>query len=283
MEKTLKRATNLTMFTNIFLFIIKTVAGVMSNSIAVISDAVNSLTDIIASAAIMYSVRLSLKNPDEEHQFGHGAAQPISVFLIALFTGIIGFNLIEESVGRIISPEHINITPPIYFILVTTVVTKIILMTYQKNVGKTYKSPALMASSIDSLNDVLASSFSIVAILGIQFGIKYVDGIAGIIIALFILRSGYQIAKENIDYLMGKAASKELILQIANAALKVNGVQGMNELKSHYVGNKFHIEIHIKVDKDISTKSSHDIGLQVQNVISNIPEISKVFVHIDPV
>ena len=283
MERILKRATNLTMLTNILLFIIKTIAGFMSNSIAVISDAINSLTDIIASAAIMYSVRISLKNPDEEHQFGHSAAQPISVFLIALFTGIIGFNLIEESVGRIISPERTNVTPPVYFILAATIVIKVILMSYQKTVGRTYKSPALMASSVDSLNDVMASSFSIVGILGIQLGLKYVDGVAGIIIALFILRSGYQIAKENIDYLMGKSASKELILQIANAALKVNGVKGMNELKSHYVGNKFHIEIHIDVDKDISTKSSHDIGLEVQNVISKIPEISKVFVHIDPV
>ncbi len=283
MDKILKRATNLTMLANIFLFIIKTIAGVMSNSIAVISDAINSLTDIISSAAIMYSVRVSLKNPDEEHQFGHNAAQPIAVFLIALFTGIIGFNLIEESIDRIISPKHTSITAPVYIILIVTIFIKIILMTYQKAVGKAYKSPALMASSIDSLNDVLASSLSIVGILGIQFGLKYVDGIAGILIAIFILRSGYQIAKENIGYLMGKSASKELILEIANAALKINGVKGLNELKSHYVGNKFHIEIHIDVDKNASTKISHDIGLEVQNTILKIPEISKVFVHIDPV
>ncbi|MCL5030361.1 MAG: cation diffusion facilitator family transporter [Bacteroidetes bacterium] len=283
MAKTLKRATNFSLLINIFLFLIKAAAGIMSNSIAVISDAINSLTDIISSAAIMYSVRISLKNPDEDHQFGHNAAQPISVFLIALFTAVVGINLIEESVKRILNPYSTNITPLVYIILLITIFTKLGLMRYQSSIGKKFQSPALRAGAVDSLNDVLASSLSIVGIIGVQFGLRYLDGIAGILIALFIFRSGYQIAKENIDYLMGKAAGEDLVLEIANAALKIEGVLGLNELKSHYVGNKFHIEIHIDVDKNISTENSHDIGLKVQNAISALPEINKVFVHIDPV
>ncbi len=283
MIKILKRATNLSMAANIFLFLIKAAAGIMSNSIAVISDAINSLTDIISSAAIMYSVRISLRKPDEDHQFGHHAAQPIAVFLVALFAGIVGVNLIEESVIRIIHPAETHITHTVYIILFTTIITKLILMQYQKMVGKTYNSPALRAGAVDSLNDVFASSLSVIGILGIQMGLKYVDGIAGIFIALFVFRSGYQIAKENIDYLMGKAADKQLILEIAKAALKVEGVQGLNELKSHYVGNKFHIEIHIDVDKNTTTEASHDIGKEVQRAISALPEINQVFVHIDPV
>ena len=283
MVKNLKRATNLSMAVNIFLFIIKAAAGIMSNSIAVISDAINSLTDIVSSGAIMYSVRLSLKKPDEDHQFGHNAAQPLAVFLVALFTGVVGINLIEASVNRIITPYPTDITAPVYIILITTIITKLILTRYQSSVGKEFKSPALKAGAVDSLNDVLASSLSIVGIVGVQLGFRYLDGIAGILIALFVFRSGYQIAKENIGYLMGKSADKNLILEIANAALKVEGVLGLNELKSHYVGNKFHIEIHIDVAKDSSTETSHNIGIRVQEVVSNLPEINKVFVHIDPV
>ena len=283
MDKILKRATNISMAANIFLFLIKAAAGIMSNSIAVISDAINSLTDIISSAAIMYSVRISLQKPDEEHQFGHHAAQPIAVFLVALFAGIVGINLIEESVSRIISPGKTHITDAVYIILFTTVITKLILMQYQKLIGKKYSSPALKAGAVDSLNDVLASSISIVGIFCVQLGFKYVDGIAGIFIALFVFRSGYQIAKENIDYLMGKSADEKLILEIAKAALKINGVKGINELKSHYVGNKFHIEIHIDVDKNATTGASHHIGKEVQKAVSALPEINQVFVHIDPV
>lgn len=283
MPRKLKRAANLTLFVNIFLFIIKAAAGIMSNSIAVISDAVNSLTDIVSSGAIMYSVKISLKKPDKEHQFGHHAAQPIAVFLIALFTAIVGINLIEESVKRILSPYNTNATPLVYTILAVTILIKLILTRYQSSVGKKYSSPALRASAVDSLNDVLASSLSIIGLVGIQLGLRYVDGIAGILIALFVFRSGYQIAKENIDYLMGRSADEELILEIANVALKVDGVRGLNELKSHYVGNKFHIEIHIDVDKNASTELSHEIGKEVQAAISLLPEINKVFVHIDPV
>ena len=283
MAKILKRAANLTLVVNIFLFFIKAIAGIISNSIAVISDAINSLTDIISSGAIMYSVKISLKKPDEDHQFGHNAAQPIAVFLVALFTAVVGINLIEESVKRIITPYSTNITAPVYIILLVTVATKLILTRYQSYIGKTFKSPALKAGAVDSLNDVLASSLSIIGIIGVQLGFRYVDGIAGIMIAMFVFRSGYQIAKENIDYLMGKAADDDLILEIANVALKIEGVRGLNELKSHYVGNKFHIEIHIDVDKDATTQQSHDIGLSVQKAVLSLPEINEVFVHIDPV
>ena len=283
MPRKLERAANLTLLVNIFLFIIKAVAGVLSNSIAVISDAVNSLTDIVSSGAIMYSVKISLKKPDKEHQFGHHAAQPIAVFLIALFTAVVGINLIEESVKRIFSTYHTHTTTLVYSILAVTIVIKLILTRYQSSVGKKYRSPALRASAVDSLNDVLASTLSIIGLIGIQMGFRYVDGIAGILIALFVFRSGYQIAKENIDYLMGKSADEDLILEIANVALKVKGVRGLNELKSHYVGNKFHVEIHIDVDKNASTELSHEIGTAVQSAISLLPDINKVFVHIDPV
>ncbi len=283
MAKSLKRAAKLTLAVNIFLFLIKAFAGVISNSIAVISDAINSLTDIISSGAIMYSVKISLKMPDEDHQFGHNAAQPIAVFLIALFTAVVGINLIEESILRIISPYKTHIDLTVYSILSATILVKLILTKYQSRISKTFRSPALKAGAVDSFNDVLASSLSIIGLIGVQLGLKYVDGIAGILIAFFILRSGYQIAKENIDYLMGRAADDNLILEIANIALKIDGVKGMNELKSHYVGNKFHVEIHIDVDKNVTTGNSHKIGLDVQNAVSNLPEVNKVFVHIDPV
>ncbi|HKJ81335.1 MAG TPA: cation diffusion facilitator family transporter [Ignavibacteriaceae bacterium] len=284
MAKILKRAANLSLAANIFLFIIKAIAGIISNSIAVISDAINSLTDVFSSAAIMYSVKVSLKKPDDDHQFGHNAAQPIAVFLIALFTAIVAINLIQASIGRILNPnEHHNINAVVYGILIVTITVKIILSRYQSKVGKTFRSPGLKASAIDSLNDVLASSLSIIGVIGVQIGLAYVDGIAGILISFFILKSGYEIAKENIDYLMGRAADDQLILEMANRAMNIEGVVGMNDLRSHYVGNKFHIEIHIEVDKHMTTQNSHDVGKEVQKAIESIEEIQKVFVHIDPV
>lgn len=277
------KAAKISLFINIFLFLIKAFAGFISNSIAVISDAVNSLTDIISSTAIIYSVKVSQKQPDEDHQFGHNAAQPLAVFLIAMFTALVGFGLIKESIDRISTPHKTNIDLIVFIILGLTIIIKIILSRYQLSIGKKFKSPAIRASSIDSLSDVLATSVSLVGIIFVQIGLKYFDGIAGIIVALIIIRTGYLLTKENIDYLMGRSADRKVILDIANTAMKIKGVKGFNDIRSYYVGNKFHVEIHIEVDKNMSTEMSHNVGKDVENAILNLEDIQKVFVHIDPV
>lgn len=283
MAKSLHRATTYSILVNLLLFILKAVVGIISNSIAVISEAVNSLTDIISSAAIKYAVKVSSKKPDETHQFGHNAAQPIAAFVVAVFAFVVGIKIVEESIKRIISPEDITIHWAIYVVLGVTIVVKIILSKYQKSIGKKFTSPAMNAAGVDSLNDVLASAIALIGVICVDFGFRFVDGIAGILVALFIFKTGYEVAKENIDYLMGKSADEKLIFEIASKALKVEGVEGLNDLRSHYVGDKFHIEIHVEVNKDISTTISHDIGKKVKFAIEDMDEVQKVFVHIDPV
>lgn len=277
------KASNVGLAVNIFLFVIKTITGILSNSIAVISEAVNSLTDIFSSIAIKYSIHISNQKPDKEHQFGHNAAQPLAAFIVAVFAFVVGFKIIEESIGRIINPEKINQQHLVYVILSTTIFVKIILNRFQVYVSKRFSSTALKAASVDSLNDVLSSSIALAGVILANFGLEVLDGIAGIIVALFILKTGYELAKENIDYLMGKAADEQLILEIAEKAMRISGVVGLNDLRSHYVGDKFHIEIHIEVDKHCTTEISHDIGKAVQFELEKIAQIQKVFVHIDPV
>jgi cation diffusion facilitator family transporter len=279
----LKRAANIAITANITLFVLKITVGIISNSIAIISEAANSLTDIISSFAIMYSVRISSQQPDKLHQFGHRAAQPLASFIVAVFAGVLGLNIVQESIKRIISPAHINVDIFVYVVLGFTILTKLCMNRYQVHIGKKYNSPAVRAQAVDSINDVLASSLALIGIICVQFGYNRVDGIAGLLVAFFIFKSGYEIAKENVDYLMGRAADDELIIEVANRALKVIGVEGLNDIRSYYVGDKFHIEIHIDVDKSVPTKESHDIGKQVQFSIEELPEIERVFVHIDPV
>lgn len=277
------KASNVGLAVNIFLFVIKTITGILSNSIAVISEAVNSLTDIFSSIAIKYSIHISNQKPDKEHQFGHNAAQPLAAFIVAVFAFVVGFKIIEESIGRIINPEKINQQNLVYVILSTTIFVKIILNRFQVYASKRFSSTALKAASVDSLNDVLSSSIALAGVVFANLGLQVLDGIAGIIVALFILKTGYELAKENIDYLMGKAADEQLILEIAEKAMRISGVVGLNDLRSHYVGDKFHIEIHIEVDKHCTTEISHDIGKAVQFELEKIAQIQKVFVHIDPV
>lgn len=271
------------LFSNLFLFIIKIIVGLSINSIALISDAFNSLMDIIASIATIYSVRVSQQKADKNHQFGHQAAEPIAGLLYAIFAGIVGFNFIKESVARIIEPtvKIIDLLP--FAVIIVTIVLKTAMYLHFRKVGKEQRSPVILASSIDSINDVIASTFALIGI-GLSFlGYPIFDGIGGILISFIIIKGGYQIARDNIKYLMGHAADEKMLADVIQKTLKIKHVKGVNDLRSHYVGNLFHVEIHIEVDKNLDTKTSHDIGKAVQRELESFKEINKVFVHIDPV
>ena len=283
MPQRLHKATTYSLLVNLFLFIIKAIVGLLSNSIAVISEAVNSLTDIISSVGIKYAVKISHQKPDDKHQFGHQAAQPIAAFIVAVFAFVVGIKIIEESVGRIINPQELHVHWAVYVVLTVTVLVKVLLSRYQRGIGRKFKSPAMNAAAVDSLNDVLASAIAILGVVCVELGFKFVDGIAGILVAMFILKTGWEVARENIDYLMGRSADEHLILDIANLAMKIDGVKGFNDLRSFYVGDKFHIEIHIEVDKNLPTEASHDIGNKVKHAIEEMEQIQQVFVHIDPI
>lgn len=283
MPQRLERAVDIALIVNIFLFIIKGTVGIISNSIAVISEALNSLTDIISSFAIKHAVYISNQKPDPNHQFGHNAAQPIAAFIVSVFAFVVGINIVEESIKRIFEPQTIKAIPAVYIVLISTIVIKIILNRYQSHIGKLYKSPAIKAAAVDSLNDILASSIALLGVLGTSLGYTIVDGIAGILVAAFIFKTGYEVGKQNIDYLMGHSADQNFDRKIREITLTVKGVKGVNDLRSHYVGNKFHIEIHIEVDKDYSTQLSHDIGNEVRFTLEKLEDVQKVFVHVDPV
>ncbi len=283
MPHRLKRATDISLAINIFLFIIKAVVGVISNSIAVISEALNSLTDILSSIGIKIAVKISGQKPDPKHQFGHNAAQPIAAFMLSVFVFVVGINIIEESVKRLIEPKDIHTIPAVYVVLIITMIIKVVLNRYQVRIGKMFNSPAIRAAAVDSLNDVLASSIALLGVIGAAFNFPVIDSIAGILVAMFIFKTGYEVGRENIDYLMGTSASKMFDDNVRKITMSINGVKGINDLRSHYVGDKFHIEIHIEVDKDCSTTISHDIGKAVRFALEKISEVQKVFVHIDPV
>lgn len=268
---------------NILLFILKAIVGILTNSLALISEAINSLNDIITSLAIKISIKVSSQSPDDNHQFGHHAAQPLAAMIIAIFAGVLGITIIQESIKRFLSPPKIDINIFLYLTLLFAIVVKLTLFYFQKNISKSERSPAIAASGVDSINDVYASLSALIgAYLAKQFN-PALDSVAGIIVAFFIIKGGYDIAKENIDYLMHTKASEELLNKIKKEALTTEGVVGINDLKSHYIGNKLNIEIHIEVNKNITIEKAHNIGKAAQQKIENLPEINKAFIHIDAV
>ena len=268
---------------NIFLFGIKITAGIMSNSLAIISDAVNSFTDIVSSIIIFFAVKTSSKQADEGHPFGHHRAEPIAGLIVAIFAGILGFEILHTSIFKLVEKHEHRINIYSIIVLLVSIGMKFIMFVYFKRISKSTNSPALLASSIDSRNDVFIST---TALVGVVFGLyKYpqMDDIAATLISFWIIYSGYNIGIRNIDYLMGRQPEAEIMDEIKKKANSVAGVLGIHDVRAHYVGNYIHVEIHISLDQRLPMMEAHDIGKNVTREVESLESIHKAFVHIDPV
>jgi cation diffusion facilitator family transporter len=270
-------------FLNLVLFVLKFVIGLLSNSLALMSDAFNSLGDIISYTGIHFAVKIGHKKPDEDHPFGHTRAEPLAGFVVSIFTLLLAVEVFRSAISGFFSPRTYSYEIYAIIVLVFTMIVKSFMAFYYNKVSKEENSPALKAGSVDSRNDILVSGVALAGVIGPWIGFSILDVIAALLISLFIFYSAYKIGRENVDYLMGKSASIENIDEIRKAAKKVKGVKGVHDLKAHYVGNYLHLEIHVSVNEDISTRASHRIGKEVQFVIERLPYVDKAFVHIDPI
>lgn len=283
MNPTALRATVINISGNAGLFALKLAAGIMSGSIALISEALNSFNDIAASVATFICVSISDKRADEGHPFGHARAEPIAGLVIAVLAGILGFEVIRASVERLLDDKTPEIGLFALLVPIVTIITKGAMSGYFKRVGSIINSPAISATAKDSLMDVFVAIAALIGIAGVRLGYPFLDPAAGFVISLWIMYTGYRIGVENIDYLMGKAPPPAMMNEIKSAALGVYGVKAINTVRAHYVGNFIHVEVHIEVDKDLSTLASHAIGKDVEKSVEAIRSIEKTFVHIDPV
>lgn len=277
------RATVINIAGNTALFTLKIVAGVLSGSIALISEAINSLNDIAAAVATFICVKISNKEADEGHPFGHSRAEPIAGLIIAVLAGILGFEVIRASVERLLSKTTPEITVFSLAVPVVTMAAKGSMAWHFNKVGRMFNSPALSATAKDSMMDVLIAVAALVGISGAYMGYDYFDPLAGLVISLWIIYTGYSIGLENIAYLIGEAPPPKLMEEIKAAALAVKDVRAINTVRAHFVGNFIHVEIHVEVDKNLSTYDSHAIGKEVERRVEGVDSIEKTFVHIDPV
>lgn len=266
--------------TAVLLFVLKLGAGLSSGSIAVISDALNSLFDIFTYTAMHISVRIQNRQPDDDHHFGHRRAEPLAGLLIAIFAGILGATLLKDAlVSLFLPPQPIVFSLMPVVVLLFSIAVKSVLAWLYRGEARSARSPALHAGYIDSRNDVTAST---VALIGFWIGGTF-DSIAAGIIGGWILYSGVRVGLENIGYLMGKAPSTDVLTTLHREAASVQGVLGAHDLRAHYVGDRVHVEIHIEVDERLSARQAHDIAVIVQYRLERVHSVQTAFVHVDPV
>ena len=257
-NKKIIRTSILGILTNIVLVAFKATIGLFVNSIAIILDAVNNLTDVISSVVTIIGTKLANKAPDREHPYGHGRIEYFTSVIIAIIILLAGVMAIKESCEKIISPADTKYSIITLVIIGVTVFVKFFLGTYVKKVGKNVNSQSLVASGKDALWDSVVSFSTLIA--GI---INYIwnfnlEGYVGVIISILIIKSAIGMLKESANSMLGERADSELSAKIKERVLQFDNVQGVYDLNLHNYGpSRTVASFHIQVRNDMNAGEIH--------------------------
>lgn len=275
---------------NIFLFAFKFFAGILSNSVAVVADAFNNLSDATGSIVTILGFKISGKKPDAEHPFGHGRMEYIAGLIVSFLIIIMGYELLKSSVGAIKNPEPLKTDFLTIIILSVSILVKFYMYFYNHSLSKKMNSVVMEATAKDSLNDTISTGvvLAIVIIniifssLGKEISVP-LDGFAGLFVAIFILKGGFDSVKETVDPLLGKNADKEFVDNIEKTVMAHRKICGMHDFVLHDYGpEKIMVSFHAEVPGDENIFELHD---EIDNIEC---EISKKFncscvIHMDPI
>ncbi len=268
---------------NIFLFAFKLFAGILSGSVAVTADAFNNLSDAGSSVITLIGFRLAAQKPDKDHPFGHGRLEYISGLAVAFVILLMGFELFKDSFDRILHPLPLEISVVTFIVLSLSVFVKIYMCIYNRTYGKKLDSPAMRATSADSLSDAIATSVVMLSMILSHFTSINLDGFCGLAVAFFILYAGFNAARDTISPLLGKPPSEEFVEQIRSIVMSYSGVRGIHDLIVHDYGpGRLMISLHAEVDEKADLLETHDMIDNIERYLSEKLGCSAV-IHMDPI
>jgi len=268
---------------NALLFAAKLAAGLASGSVAITADAVNNLSDAGSSLVTLLGFKLAAQKPDREHPFGHGRMEYISGLVVAMLIVLMGVELLQSSFEKVLHPTETTVTPLVMGILVVSILVKLYMWSYNRRIGRKIDSPAMEATAADSLGDAAATlvvllSTALCGCTGWQ-----VDGWCGLLVALFILRAGYDAAKNTIGPLLGQPPSPELVQKIQRLVMAHPEVKGIHDLIIHDYGpGRMMISLHAEVPANRNIIDVHDTIDNIERRINATLGCSCV-IHMDPV
>lgn len=268
---------------NLFLLIIKLVIGVLGHSQAMIADAANSAGDIFASLMSSIGNKISSTPEDEEHNFGHGKAEYIFSFLIALSMIFVAFKLLFDSIVSLFNPSEVGYPKLLIIVCIITIGVKLALFLYSNYMSKKYESILIDATKKDHRNDCVLTTCTLISVIFSIFGIYFVDGIVGIGISLWICFTGVNIFLESYDVLMDSAISENTKKEILDIIKEFPDIQKIDHFTSKPVGYKYLISISIYIDGNMSTFESHKIADDLEKRLNNMEGVYLAIIHVNPI
>lgn len=268
---------------NLLLFAGKYLAGFLSGSIAVMADAFNNLSDAGSSVITLLGFQFAGQAADEEHPFGHGRIEYLSGLAVSIAIIVMGVELGRSSIEKIIHPEAVDTGVLSMAILLASVAVKLYMSFYNRRIGAKIDSAAMKATATDSLSDALATSMVLISMLIMKFTGVNVDGWCGVLVAVFILKAGYEAAKETLNPLLGQAPEPEFIEEIQNIVLSRPEIIGIHDLVVHDYGPGHRmVSLHGEVDGSQDIFELHDaidgVEMELQERLG-----CQAVIHMDPV
>ncbi|ADT84912.1 cation diffusion facilitator family transporter [Thermococcus barophilus] len=266
---------------NVLLALLKIAVGFMYSSLALISDGVHSLSDVVTSIIGFIGIRISSKPPDRSHPFGHSRFEPLFAFFMGLALLLVAYEIARDSIGRVLEGTSIEVNSIMLGVAVFSIIFKEGMTQYTLWVGKKLNNQILIADAYHHRSDVLSTIAVLIGLLAEKFGFRYGDSLAGLIVAIFIAKVALEIVMRNVNYLTGTSPPFEICERIKKIALSVDNVVGVHDLRAHYVGPKLHVELHIEVPPNLTLKEAHDVSEEVKRRIEELEEVEMAFVHVD--
>ncbi|MCM2301548.1 MAG: cation diffusion facilitator family transporter [Flavobacteriaceae bacterium] len=284
-EQTAIKTTYFSLASNLALAIIKAIAGIFGNSFALIADAIESTTDTLASFLVLFGLKYANKPADKNHPYGHGKAEPLITFMVVGFLFISATVIAYESIRNITTPHE---SPKLWtlIVLAAIIIWKEISFRIVIKKSKETNSSSLKADAWHHRSDAITS---VAAFLGISIalyfgkGFETADDWAALFAAGFIIYNGYLIFRPALGEIMDEQLYDELIEEIRNVSLMVDGIIGTEKCFIRKAGMKFHVDLHAIVDAEITVKHGHDLSHQLKDKLRlEIPNLEHILIHIEP-
>ena len=270
-------------FLNVLMFAGKYIAGTIANSVSITADAFNNLSDAGSSIITLLGFRLAGRKPDPDHPFGHGRIEYLSGLAVSVLILLMGFELMKSSVTKLIHPEPVEASLLAGGIMVAAILIKVYMAFYNKTIGKKIDSAAMAAVAADSLSDTISTVVVLISMILSKFIDFPIDAVAGIFVAILILKTGFDSVRDTVAPLLGQAPDPELVKQIEEIVMKQEHVVGIHDFIVHDYGpGRLFVSLHAEVPGDVDIFELHDeidnAEFELRDVIGCEPTI-----HMDPI
>ncbi len=271
------------MFLNLILFAAKFTAGSLTGSIAVTADAFNNLSDAGSSVVTLVGFKMAGAPADPEHPFGHGRIEYIAGLIVSLIIIMMGFELLKGSAEKIFRPEAVSFSWLSFGILLLSIAVKGWMGLFNRRLGKMIGSAAMQATAMDSLSDAAATSAVLIGTVVAAATGVVLDGYLGVVVALFIMYTGFSTANDTLKPLLGKAPDKELVDQIERTVLAHEQIVGIHDLIVHDYGpGRCMVSLHAEVPSDSDILEMHDLIDMAEHELHETFHCDAV-IHMDPI